>query len=172
VVACAVILDRRRIPDGLDDSKKLLRPRREALDIEIRAACHIGLGVVAVEDIDRLNILQASLEAMRRAVAALPVAPDHVLVDGNRLPRLALPATAIVGGDGLSATIAAAAIVAKVARDRLMADLAHDFPVYGWDRNAGYGTPEHRAALDRHGVTPHHRRSFAPVAALLAVAPR
>jgi len=172
VVACAVILDRHAVPRGLDDSKRLTRPRREVLDVEIRATACIGLGVVTVEEIDRLNVLQASLEAMRRAVADLPVSPDHVLVDGNRLPRLVQPATAIVGGDGLSASIAAASIVAKVARDRMMADLAREYPVYGWDHNAGYGTPEHRAALDRHGVCLHHRRSFAPIAALLAGAAR
>jgi len=167
VVACAVVLDRGRVPRGLDDSKKLARARREALDVEIRDAAQIGLGVVSVADIDRLNILQASLEAMRRAIAALPITPDHVLVDGNRLPRLDRPATAIVRGDGLSASIAAASIVAKVARDRMMAELARDFPAYGWERNAGYGTAEHRAALESHGVTAHHRRSFAPIATLL-----
>ena len=168
VMAAAVILDWDRVPEGLDDSKKLTRVRRESLTLAIRDAAHIGIGIVEIEDIDRLNILEASMEAMRRAVAALPVAPAHVLVDGNRLPGLVQPATAVVGGDGLSASIAAASIVAKVARDRLMAQLARDFPNYGWERNAGYGTAEHRAGLNAHGVTPHHRRSFAPIAALLA----
>jgi ribonuclease HII len=168
VLAAAVILDWDRVPDGLDDSKKLTRIRRETLTRQIREAAHIGFGIVEVEDIDRLNILEASMEAMRRAVAALPMAPAHVLVDGNRLPGLALPATAVVKGDGLSASIAAASIVAKVARDRLMAELAGDFPNYGWERNAGYGTAEHRAGLRTHGLTPHHRRSFAPIAALVA----
>jgi ribonuclease HII len=171
VMAAAVILDWGRVPDGLDDSKKLTRIRRETLTRQIHDAAHIGFGIVEVEDIDRLNILEASMEAMRRAVAALPVVPAHVLVDGNRLPGLAQPATAIVKGDCLSASIAAASIVAKVARDRLMAVLAGDFPNYGWERNAGYGTAEHRAGLQVHGITPHHRRSFAPIAALLADQP-
>jgi ribonuclease HII len=167
VVACAVVWSGRDLPQGLNDSKQLTRARREALDVEIRASAHVGLGCVEVEEIDRVNVLYAAMEAMRRAVDALPVAPEHVLVDGNRLPRLAQPATAIVKGDGLSATIAAASIVAKVARDRMMAELAGDFPHYGWERNAGYGTAEHRSALEAHGVTIHHRRSFAPIAALI-----
>ena len=167
-MASAVILDWTHLPAGLDDSKKLSRARRETLAQQIRDCAHVGVGLVEVDDIDRLNILQASMEAMRRAVAALPVAPGHILVDGNRLPGFDRPATAIVKGDQLSVSIAAASIVAKVARDDLMAELAGSFPAYGWERNAGYGTAEHRAALDTHGVTPHHRRSFAPIAALLA----
>lgn len=168
VVASAVILDWTRLPAGLDDSKKLSKARRETLAHQIRDCAHVGIGLVDVDDIDRLNILQASMEAMRRAVAALPVPPGHILVDGNRLPGFDRPATAIVKGDQLSVSIAAASIVAKVARDDLMAELAGAFPAYGWERNAGYGTAEHRAALDSHGVTPHHRRSFAPIADLLA----
>ncbi|MEM7124579.1 MAG: ribonuclease HII [Pseudomonadota bacterium] len=168
VVAAAVILDTARLPDGLNDSKKLSRQRRETLDVAIRQTSAVGLGVVDVADIDRLNILAAAMEAMRRAVAALPVAPGHALIDGNRLPDLAMPATAVVKGDGLSVSIAAASIVAKVHRDRLMANLAETFPAYGWERNAGYGTAEHQAALRDHGVTCHHRRSFAPIARLLA----
>ncbi len=168
VVAAAVVLDTARLPEGLNDSKKLSRQRRESLDIAIRETSAVGLGVVDVADIDRLNILGAAMEAMRRAVADLPVAPGHALVDGNRLPDLAIPATAVIKGDGLSASIAAASIVAKVHRDRLMATLAETFPAYGWERNAGYGTAEHQAALRDHGVTCHHRRSFAPIARLLA----
>ncbi len=168
VVAAAVILDTARLPDGLNDSKKLSRQKREQLDAAIRETSAVGLGVVEVADIDRLNILAAAMEAMRRAVADLPVAPGHALVDGNRLPDLAMPATAVIKGDGLSASIAAASIVAKVHRDRLMATLAETFPAYGWERNAGYGTAEHQAALRDHGVTCHHRRSFAPIARLLA----
>ena len=167
VVASAVILDWQCVPDGLDDSKKLSRARRETLALLIQDYALVGIGMVEVGDIDRLNILQASMEAMRRAIAALPVAPGHVLVDGNRLPGFSQPATAVVKGDQLSVSIAAASIVAKVARDHLMAELAGTFPVYGWERNAGYGTAEHRAALDSHGVTPHHRRSFAPIAAMI-----
>src|SRR5690606_26309888 len=114
--------------------------------------------VATVAEIDRLNILQASLLAMARAVAALPVTPDAALVDGNRPPKLPCPCRCVVGGDGRALSIAAASVVAKVTRDRMMAALAGGHPGYGWDRNAGYGTPEHRRALERLGVTPHHRR--------------
>ena len=168
VLAAAVVLDPDRVPPGLDDSKKLSRQKREQLSASILAVAQIGIGIVDVADIDRLNILQATMEAMRRAIAALPEPPGHVLVDGNRLPDLTLPATAVVKGDGLSASIAAASIIAKVRRDRMMAELAENYPGYGWERNAGYGTAEHQAALRRHGVTCHHRRSFKPIAALLA----
>lgn len=172
VLAAAVVLDPDKVPSGLDDSKKLSRQKREQLSDAILAVAQIGIGIVDVPDIDRLNILHATMEAMHRAIAALPESPGHVLIDGNRLPDLDLPATAVVKGDGLSASIAAASIIAKVRRDRMMAELAESYPVYGWERNAGYGTAEHRAALDRHGVTCHHRRSFKPIAALLARAGR
>ena len=172
MVAAAVILPTHppaALIDGLDDSKVLTARRRAALMLRLSAHAHIGIGVGQsdVGEIDALNILQATLLAMARAVAALHPAPDHVLVDGNRLPALPLPATAVVGGDRLCLSVAAASIVAKVTRDRLMADLARQFPGYGWERNAGYGTPEHQAALGRLGVTPHHRRSFAPVHKIL-----
>jgi ribonuclease HII len=165
--------------DGLDDSKVLTAQRRAALMLRLSEHAHIGIGVgvgigvgigvghADVGEIDALNILQATMLAMARAVAALDAVPDHVLVDGNRLPALSVPATAVVGGDRLCLSVAAASIVAKVTRDRLMADLARHFPGYGWERNAGYGTPEHQAALRRLGVTPHHRRSFAPVHKIL-----
>ncbi len=166
VVAAAVILGR-RAPAGIDDSKRLSRPRREALFAALGECARIGVGVASVAEIDRLNVLAATLLAMRRAVGALDVAPAHALVDGNRLPDLPCAATAVIGGDRRSLSIAAASIVAKVTRDRLMARLARRHPGFGWERNAGYGTPEHRAALARLGVTPHHRRSFAPVARLL-----
>ncbi len=167
VVAAAVILGA-AVPAGVTDSKRLSRERREVLFAALRASACIGVGVASVAEIDRLNILAATLVAMRRAVDDLDVAPAHALVDGNRAPELACPATAVVGGDGRSLSIAAASIVAKVTRDRIMARLARRYPGFGWERNAGYGTPEHRAALMRLGVTPHHRRSFAPVARLLA----
>ncbi len=167
VVAAAAILGPGAPPAGIDDSKRLSRPRREDLFVAIRASAHVGVGVASVAEIDRLNIRGAAHLAMRRAVEALGVAPAHVLVDGDRLPELPCPATAVVGGDRRSLSVAAASIVAKVTRDRLMARLALRYPGFGWERNAGYGTPEHRAALDRIGVTPHHRRSFAPVARLL-----
>ena len=162
------MLDFARVPDGLDDSKRLPAVRRRELDIAIRACAHVSIAMASVEEVDRLNVLGASMLAMERAFAGLPHPPVHALVDGNRLPRLPCPGTAIVGGDGLCASIAAASIVAKVARDALMAELAGQHPGYGWERNAGYGTREHQDGLARLGVTMHHRRSFRPIAALLA----
>jgi ribonuclease HII len=166
VVAAAVIF-RDRIPEGLDDSKKLPAPVRERLCAEIMSCAHVGIGIGPVERIDRDNILEATLWAMVRAVESLPLAPCHALVDGNRLPALPCPGTALVGGDGRSLTIAAASIVAKVTRDRMMTELARAHPGYGWERNKGYGTGEHSAAIARLGVTVHHRRSFAPIRAAL-----
>ena len=168
VVAAAVILDRGWDADGVDDSKRLTAAARTRLRREIEAHAEVGTGQASVYEIDRMNILNAALLAMRRAVAALARVPECALVDGNRLPDLPCPATAVTRGDARSVSIAAASIVAKVERDRLMAGLAVDFPGYGWERNAGYGTPEHAAALERLGASPHHRRSFAPVARRLA----
>jgi ribonuclease HII len=172
VVAAAVILDPLNLPTelaGLDDSKRLSPEARTGYAAILRRVALVGIGAASVVEIDRLNILQATLLAMQRAVAALRVAPDAVLVDGNRAPALACTVETLVGGDALSLSIAAASVVAKVLRDRAMCDLARRYSCYGWERNAGYPTAEHRAALLRHGVTPHHRRSFAPVrAALLA----
>ncbi len=164
VVAAAVILDPEAVPPGLADSKALTSRRREALFAELQAQAICATGLASVAEIDRMNILQASLLAMRRAVLALPVTPAHALVDGNRLPeQLPCPAEAVVGGDRTVASIAAASIVAKVTRDRLMRDLAARHPGYGWERNAGYGTKEHLDALKRLGATPEHRVSFRPV---------
>ena len=171
VVAAAVVLDFARMPADLvaaiDDSKVLPKAKREEISAVVTAAgwAHWAIGSADVEEIDRLNILQASLLAMRRAVAGLARPPDHALVDGNRCPEFGFPATAVIRGDGLSLSIACASIIAKVYRDGLLAALASDHPDYGWDHNAGYGTPEHLEALRRHGITAHHRRSFAPVAA-------
>jgi ribonuclease HII len=167
VVAAAVILDAGLPLDGLDDSKLVSEDAREALFAEIRAKAMIGVGIVDVATIDRLNILHASMRAMQNAFAKLPEPAQSALVDGNRAPELPCPATCCVGGDARSASIAAASIVAKVTRDRLMRALDADFPDYGWARNKGYGTREHAEALSRRGVTVHHRRSFAPVARLL-----
>ncbi len=171
VVAGAVILDCERLSPalrrGLDDSKKLGAARREELFAALSGEALIGVGRAEVDEIDSLNILQATLKAMARAVAALPRRPDIALVDGNRAPALDCRVQCVVGGDGKSLSIAAASIVAKVTRDRLMAELAARFPGYGWERNAGYGTAEHRAALARLGVTPAHRRSYAPVRKML-----
>ncbi|CAA7615786.1 ribonuclease HII, degrades RNA of DNA-RNA hybrids [Candidatus Terasakiella magnetica] len=168
VVAAAVILDPARLPrtllERLDDSKKLSKRLREELAELVPATATIGFGEASVEEIDSINILQATFLAMRRAYDALGRAADHALVDGNRPPRLPCPIRCVIGGDGLSLSIAAASVVAKVRRDSLMADLARAHPGFGWERNAGYGTAEHLAALKHLGPTPHHRRSFAPVA--------
>ncbi len=172
VVAGAAILDQRRLdPDltaALDDSKKLSRKRREHLFAALHEGArdgiaHLSTGTASVEEIDRLNILQATFLAMGRAVAALGLAPDHAIVDGNQMPRLICPATTVIKGDARSISISAASIVAKVTRDAIMTDLDRDHPGYGFAAHAGYGTKAHREALERLGVTPHHRRSFAPI---------
>ncbi len=162
VVAAAVILEPATAPDGLEDSKALSPAARAALAPRIREhALAWSIGVCDPGEIDRMNILKASLEAMRRAVAGLGVAPDHVLVDGNRLVTgLACPATAVVRGDAASRSIAAASILAKTVRDRMMEELAERHPGYGWERNRGYPTPDHFDALERLGPSPVHRFSF------------
>jgi ribonuclease HII len=160
VVAAAVILNRSSFPRGIDDSKKLPLPKREALYARITKAATWGVGMASVEEIDTINIYWARMLAMSRAVEALGLEPAWVLVDGNATPRWQRPSKAIVGGDAKCRSIAAASIVAKVTRDRLMADLARDHPGYGWERNRGYPTPDHRRALRELGTTPHHRRSF------------
>lgn len=171
VLAAAVILDRERLPAGvaaaIDDSKRLPRRRREPLFRALQGCARIGVGRAEVGEIDALNILEATMLAMTRAIDALDIVPDHVLVDGNRAPPVGYPVRCEIGGDRLSLSIAAASIVAKVERDREMARLAAAWPGYGWERNAGYGTAEHRAALRRLGLTPHHRKSFAPVRNIL-----
>lgn len=163
VVAAAVILDAQAIPDGIADSKALDPEMRESLYSRIVATSVIGVGIADVERIDRDNILNATLWAMSEAVAALAVQPRVALVDGNRMPRLPCAGRALVKGDALCLSIAAASIVAKVTRDRLMIEQASRWPAYGFDRHKGYGTPEHRSALERFGATPLHRRSFRPV---------
>lgn len=163
VVAAAVVLDPACIPKGLNDSKKLSAARREALFEIIMGCAHVGIGEACPREIDSINILQATFLAMQRAVAALPVAPDHVLVDGNRTPRWRYRCDAIVGGDALCVSIAAASIIAKVTRDRHMIRLAKEHPGYDWHENKGYPTRAHLEAVTRIGVTVHHRRSFAPV---------
>ncbi|MDE3122012.1 MAG: ribonuclease HII [Paracoccaceae bacterium] len=168
VTAAAVILDPGRIPEGLNDSKALAAKRRLALDAAIRAVAEVSVAHASVEEIDRLNILRASHLAMERAVAGLRSPPDHLLIDGNMIPRgLTIPAEAVVKGDARVLSIAAASIVAKVARDAIMVDLAQQHPGYGWETNAGYGSKAHLQALQDFGVTPHHRRSFAPVHKML-----
>jgi len=168
VTAAAVVLDPARIPEGLNDSKRLSPQRRRLLAGQLAACADISIAHASVEEIDRLNILAASHLAMRRAVTGLARPPDHLLIDGNRPPPgLQCPAETVVKGDARCLSVAAASIVAKVARDALMAALAAECPGYGWERNAGYPTAQHRAALLRLGVTPYHRRSFAPVHKML-----
>ena len=167
VVAAAVILDPACVPAGLDDCKNLAPARREELFAEICARAEVAVALAPPARIDRDNILQASLWALARAVCALPCSPRFVFVDGPHRPPLAdeFEVKPVVGGDGLIASIAAASIVAKVTRDRLMTRLGFAFPAYGFERHKGYGTEVHAEALGRHGPTPHHRASFAPVAA-------
>jgi len=168
VVAAAVILDRAKVPPGLNDSKKLSEAARERLFAPIIAGARHGVGMASVDEIDSLNIHWATMLAMERAVAALGVVPAHVLVDGNKLPRWEHMATAIIKGDALSLSIAAASIIAKVTRDRLMVALDNECPGYGWARNKGYGTADHARGLAALGVTAHHRRSYAPIKAHLS----
>lgn len=166
VVAAAVCL-----PDGfsldgdfaaLNDSKKLTPGKRDALFDLLQHVPH-GIGHASVEEIDTVNILQATFLAMQRAVAALPQTPHHILVDGNKLPDLPAPATAVIGGDAQAASIAAASVLAKVTRDLIMIALDAEFPGYGWAGNKGYGAKAHQAGLAAQGITPHHRKSYAPI---------
>lgn len=166
VVAAAVILDPARPIDGLDDSKALSAKKREALYTEIVAhSLAWCVASASVEEIDTINILHATMLAMRRAVEGLSLAPTLARIDGNRCPTLTIRSEAIIGGDALVPSISAASIIAKVTRDRLLVDLHASFPLYGFDVHSGYGTPKHLAALREHGPCEHHRRSFAPVRA-------
>ena len=180
VVAAAVILDWRRFPkslrQGLDDSKVLTIDQRAACYRALhrcvaRGTAHVGVGAASAPEIDRINILRAALLAMARAVAVLGPRPDTALVDGNIAPPVDCTVKTVVTGDSLSFSIAAASVVAKVTRDRIMRGLAPRYPVYGWDTNVGYATAEHGEAIRRFGVTRHHRRSFAPVRLALAGEP-
>jgi ribonuclease HII len=169
VVAAAVILDRTRFPRGIDDSKKLPAERREALYARLVDVARWSVGICSVAEIDALNIYWARMLAMTRAVDALGLEPAWVLVDGNTCPRWQRRSKAIVAGDARCRSIAAASIIAKVTRDRIMAEHAREFPGYGWETNRGYPTPEHQRALRTLGPTPLHRRSFAPVRQSAAV---
>ncbi len=164
VVAAAVILPARGVPRGIDDSKKLSAAERARLHDRLRDGERVGVGIVEADEIDRLNIFWATMKAMTLAVEALGEAPAHVLVDGNRLPRWGFAATAIVSGDAISLSIAAASIIAKHTRDQIMIAHAATYPHYDWHANKGYPAPKHLAALLEHGPTPLHRRSFARVA--------
>ena len=170
VVAAAVILDRQRFPRGIDDSKNLPIEKREAIHARLVKCAVIGVGIASVEEIDTLNIYHARMLAMRRAIAGLSVTPGLALIDGNAKPKdVTCSIRTIVDGDAKCLSIAAASIVAKVARDAYMRKLAAEFPGYGWETNVGYGTRDHRHAMLKLGLTPHHRRSFAPVRQLLGL---
>ena len=164
VTAAAVILDPANIPAGLNDSKKLSKARREGLYTEIMASAMVSIASASVQEIDQINILQATFLAMQRAVKSLDITPVFALIDGNKIPpNLPCEAQAIVKGDARSLSISAASIVAKVTRDRLMCDLSATYPGYSWETNMGYGTKAHQEGLARLGITPHHRVSFKPI---------
>jgi ribonuclease HII len=172
VVAAAVIIDAARLPgwlaDGIDDSKVLMPRRRRELFAGLVAHVDFGIGAASVREIERSNIVRATFAAMDRAVRRLATVPDIALVDGPLAPPLRCPVRPIVRGDSLSLSIAAASIIAKVTRDRLMESLGWRYPAYGWERNAGYGTADHVAALSRAGITAHHRRTWAPIVKILS----
>jgi ribonuclease HII len=168
VVAAACILDRDKFPRGIDDSKNLPIDKREAIYAKLVKCAAWGVGIASVEEIDTINIYWARMLAMTRAVEALGVEPAWVLVDGNGLPKWQRPSKAIVDGDARCRSIGAASIIAKVTRDRIMAEHAREYPGYGWETNRGYGTPEHYRGLKALGLTPLHRRSFAPIRAMAA----
>lgn len=168
VVAAAVVVNPLFLPKGVRDSKKLSAKQREHIATELQNQAEVGIGVATVAEIDTHNILQATYLAMQRALAALPQPVDYALIDGNRLPAgLPMPAQAVVKGDDKVLSIACASVAAKVYRDRLMAKLHQEYPHFGWDSNAGYGTKAHQLGLASQGVTPHHRTSFAPIKTLL-----
>ncbi|PQA87738.1 ribonuclease HII [Hyphococcus luteus] len=167
VVAAAVILDPDDIPDGLADSKKLSETRREKIALSIRERALVSVGVASVEEIDEINILQATFLAMARAEEGLADRPATCIVDGSQKPKLKAATQMVVKGDATSLSIAAASIIAKTVRDDMMRALALDHPFYAWEKNKGYGAPAHREGLARYGVTPHHRKSFAPIHKIL-----
>lgn len=168
VVTAAVILPAQYSLPGLTDSKRVSPAQRDVLAVQIReqATCY-AVAQASREEIDELNILQATLRAMQRAVMRLECTPAHVYVDGNKAPVLPMPSECVIGGDGKIDCVSAASILAKVARDQMMAALALEYPHYGWEKNSGYPTQQHLRALEEYGVTPHHRRSYAPVARAL-----
>ena len=167
VFAAAVILDPARIPEGINDSKQIPPWRRQELSAAIHANAHVGIGIATALEIDAINILQASMLAMQRAFHALPHQPQHALIDGNRAPVLPCITQTLIKGDTKSLSIAAASIIAKVARDTAMRELHGTLPHYGFDRHAGYGTKFHLEALGSHGASEHHRQSFRPVREVL-----
>ncbi len=169
VVAAAVILGE-QVPTGIDDSKKLKPQKREEIYQKIIETCRYGIGQASVEEIDSLNILQATKLAMLRAYEALNTACDHALIDGNQLPHLPCKMQYVIKGDSVSYSIAAASIIAKVTRDRILQELHAEFPHYNWAGNKGYGTADHIQGIEKHGISIHHRRSYAPIRARLETA--
>lgn len=163
VISAAIILNKEKIPEGINDSKKLSKKKREVINEELISQHSFAIGIASVEEIDKINILQASLLAMKRAVLNLNIKPQTILVDGNKLPDLEYNMYSIIKGDSKSISIAAASIIAKVYRDKLMQDLSLQYPGYYWEKNSGYGTKQHLLALNSLGVTPIHRKSFAPI---------
>lgn len=163
VISAAIILNKEKIPEGINDSKKLSKKKREVINEELISQHSFAIGIASVEEIDKINILQASLLAMKRAVLNLNIKPQTILVDGNKLPDLEYNMYPIIKGDSKSISIAAASIIAKVYRDKLMQDLSLQYPGYYWEKNSGYGTKQHLLALNSLGVTPIHRKSFAPI---------
>ncbi|MDA9640680.1 ribonuclease HII [Pelagibacteraceae bacterium] len=163
VISAAIILNKEKIPEGINDSKKLSKKKREVINKELISQHSFAIGIASVEEIDKINILQASLLAMKRAVLNLNIKPQTILVDGNKLPDLEYNMYPIIKGDSKSISIAAASIIAKVYRDKLMQDLSLQYPGYYWEKNSGYGTKQHLLALNNLGVTPIHRKSFAPI---------
>ena len=163
VISAAIVLNKEKIPEGINDSKKLSKKKREVINEELISQHSFAIGIASVEEIDKINILQASLLAMKRAVLNLNIQPQTILVDGNKLPDLEYNMYSIIKGDSKSISIAAASIIAKVYRDKLMQDLSLQYPGYYWEKNSGYGTKQHLLALNNLGVTPIHRKSFAPI---------
>ena len=163
VISAAIVLNKEKIPEGINDSKKLSKKKREVINEELISQHKFAIGIASVEEIDKINILQASLLAMKRAVLNLNIKPQTILVDGNKLPDLEYNMYPIIKGDNKSISIAAASIIAKVYRDKLMQDLSLQYPGYYWEKNSGYGTKQHLLALNNLGVTPIHRKSFAPI---------
>lgn len=163
VISAAIVLNKEKIPEGINDSKKLSKKKREVINEELISQHKFAIGIASVEEIDKINILQASLLAMKRAVLNLNIKPQTILVDGNKLPDLEYNMYPIIKGDSKSISIAAASIIAKVYRDKLMQDLSLQYPGYYWEKNSGYGTKQHLLALNNLGITPIHRKSFAPI---------
>ncbi|MDB9985915.1 ribonuclease HII [Pelagibacterales bacterium] len=163
VISAAIILNKEIIPEGINDSKKLSKKKRIIINEQLISHHSYAIGMATVEEIDKINILQASLLSMKRAILRLNIAPKSILVDGNKLPDLEYKMYPIVKGDSKSVSIAAASIVAKVYRDKLMEDLSIQYPGYYWEKNSGYGTKQHLLALNNLGVTPIHRKTFAPI---------